>query len=62
MKAKFTVRLYDRGPKHTKLTVQANGEYCGLLLVPSQYIDDLLEIIGEIDDSSDMREAMPALP
>jgi len=58
MKAKFTVRLYDRGPKHTKLTVQANGEYCGLLLVPSQYIDDLLEIMEEIDKdaSSDLSD------
>jgi len=60
MKTKFTVRIYDRGPTHTKLTVQANGEYCGLLLVHDQYVDDLLEIIGEIDKdaSSDMRTDM----
>ena len=60
MKAKFTVRIYDRGPTHTKLTVQSNGEYCGLLLVHDQYVDDLLEIIGEIDKdaSSDMRTDM----
>ena len=58
MKTKFTVRIYDRGPTHTKLTVQANGEYCGLLLVHDQYVDDLLEIIGEIDKdaSSDLSD------
>ena len=53
MKTKFTVRLYDRGPEHTKLTVQANGEYCGLLLVPSKYVDDLLEIMEDIDKDAD---------